>query len=96
MNTSIKYIAAFAGLLFSGIALADRDDAKRLAETKISLTEAVAAAEKHQGGQAYDASLDDDGKSLSYEVEVLVGDKTYEVTVDAVSGAVANVKEDRD
>lgn len=99
MNTSIKYItacAAISGLLLSGIALADKNEAKRLAETKISLTEAIAIAEKNQGGQAYDASLDDDGLGLNYEVDVLVGDKTFEVEVDAVSGDVGKVKEDRD
>lgn len=99
MNTSIKYItacAAISGLLLSGIALADKNEAQRLTETKISLTEAIAIAEKNQGGQAYDASLDDDGLGLNYEVDVVVGDKTFEVEVDAVSGEVGKVKEDRD
>lgn len=100
MNTSIKYFAActaLTGILFSGVAMADRDDASHLAETKITLTEAIAIAEKHQNGQAYDAGLDSDRKNgLHYEVDVVVGDKTYEVTVDGVSGAVAGVKEDND
>lgn len=99
MNTSIKYFAActaVTGLLLSGVALADKNEAKRLAETKISLTEAIAIAEKSQGGQAYDASLDDDGLGLNYEVDVVVGDKTFEVEVDAVSGEVGKIKEDRD
>src|SRR5688572_20914441 len=99
MNTSLKSFAvcaAISGLLFSGVALADKNEAKRLSEAKISLTEAIAIAEKNQGGEAYDASLDTDGMGLNYEVDVAVGDKTFEVNVDAVSGEVGKVKEDRD
>jgi uncharacterized membrane protein YkoI len=99
MNTASKYLAACvaaAGLAFSGSVFADREDARRLSETKISLTEAIAIAEKHQGGQAYEASLDADSRGLHYEVDVVVGDKRYEVKVDGVSGDVTKVKEDRD
>lgn len=98
MSTSKKPLAlvfAVTGLLFAGAVVAD-NEAKRLVETKISLTEAIAIAEKNQNGRAYEASLDDDGPALKYEVGVLVGEKTYEVDVDAASGEVGKVREDRD
>ena len=94
-NKSFTLALVSTGLLFSAMAFAD-DDAKRLVETKINLTEAIAIAEKNQNGRAYEASLDDDGPGLKYEVGVLAGDKTYEVDVDAISGEVGKVREDRD
>jgi uncharacterized membrane protein YkoI len=94
-NKSFTLGLVSAGLLFSAMAFAD-DDAKRLPETKISLTEAIAIAEKNQNGRAYEASLDDDGPALKYEIGVLVGEKTFEVDVDATTGELGKVREDRD
>ena len=99
MNTLLKSIGVTGvamGLAFSGIALADKEDTKRLGEAKITLTEAITIAEQHQKGRAYEAGLEDDSFSPEYEVSVVVGDKTYEVNVDAVSGEVGKVREDRD
>ncbi|MCR6653710.1 MAG: PepSY domain-containing protein [Cellvibrionaceae bacterium] len=88
---------ALAGLLFSGVALADRDDIRLLAETKINLTEAIAIAEKHQNGRAYEAELDSDSFSPVYEVKVVSADnRVFELDVDGVSGEVRSVKEKRD
>jgi uncharacterized membrane protein YkoI len=84
------------GLLLPAAAQADRGDIRRLAETRISLTDAIAIAEKSQGGKAYDASLDDDSFTPEYEVNVVVGDKIFEVSVDGVTGEIRKVREDRD
>jgi len=99
MQTTHKFFvlfAATAGLLLSGAAVADRDDIRALAETKISLVEAIEIAQAHQGGIAYEAKLDDDSFTPEYEVEVVLDDRIYEVTVDGVTGEVRKVKEDHD
>jgi uncharacterized membrane protein YkoI len=99
MQTSQKFsilLAATTGLLLSGAVLADRDDIRLLAETKITLIEAIEIAEAHQGGQAYDAQLEDDSFTPEYEVGVVFEDRTYEVTVDGVTGEIRKVKEDHD
>ena len=89
--------AALAGLLFAGVAQADRDDIRLLAETKISLTEAIAIAEKYQNGRAYEAGIDDDSFSAVYEVSVVTADeRMYELDVDGVTGEVSNVREEKD
>lgn len=89
--------AALAGLLVAGVAQADRDDVRLLDETKLTLTEAIAIAEKHQNGRAYEAGIDDDSFSPVYEVNVVTTDgRLYELDVDGVTGTVSNVREERD
>lgn len=89
--------SALAGLLVAGVAQADRDDVRLLDETKLTLTEAIAIAEKHQNGRAYEAGIDDDSFSPVYEVNVVTTDgRLYELDVDGVTGAVSNVREERD
>lgn len=95
-NASVLSVA-LAGLLVAGVAQADRDDIRLLDETKISLTEAIAIAEKHQNGRAYEAGIDDDRFSPIYEVNVVTTDgRIYELDVDGVTGVVSNVREGQD
>jgi uncharacterized membrane protein YkoI len=98
MTGSIKNLmVAFAitGIGLSTVALADdAEKVRALSEAKISLTQAIAAAEKHQGGQAYEASIDDDSFKPEYEINIVKDGKTYEVTVDGVSGTVIGSRED--
>ena len=96
INKTYVWVTAAAILLLSGTAIADRDDIRQLAETKISLIEAIEIAQAHQGGIAYEAKLDDDSFTPEYEVELVFEDRFYEVTVDGVSGEVRKVKEDND
>lgn len=89
--------AALTGLFFAGVAQADRDDIRLLGETKVSLMEAIAIAEKHQNGRAYEAGIDDDSFSPLYEVSVVTADdRMYELDVDGVTGEVSNVREEKD
>ena len=96
INKTLITIAAVSGLVLSGTAMADRDDIRLLSETKISLIEAIEIAQAHQGGIAYEAKLDDDSFTPEYEVDVVHEDRSYEVTVDGVSGEVRKVKEDHE
>lgn len=65
-------------------------------ESKISLTAAISAAETHQGGRAFEAELDTDSFSPTYEVGIIKDSKLYDVRVDAVSGKVTGAREDVD
>jgi uncharacterized membrane protein YkoI len=98
MHAVIKPIALVAatGLVLSAAAVADQEDIRLLAETRITLIEAIEIAQNHQGGQAYEATLDDDSFTPEYEVNVVLDNLSYEVTVDGVTGEVRKVKEDRD
>ncbi|MBM3617133.1 MAG: PepSY domain-containing protein [Alphaproteobacteria bacterium] len=66
-------------------------DAKLLNRTKISLTDAIAIAEKHKNGKGFNASLDDYDGAAIYSVTVIQGDKSYDVEIDALTGEIADV-----
>jgi uncharacterized membrane protein YkoI len=85
-------IAALANASFA----ADRSDIKLLEQTKISLADAIKAAEKKTSGRAIEAGLDDDAWKPSYEVSVAVNGAIHEVQVDGISGDVLGVREDLD
>ncbi len=88
---------AFATMLLVGAAhAADVSDIRMMNETKISLSDAIAAAEKSQNGRAIDASLDDDSFKPTYEVSVVVDNRVFDVQVDGVSGEVLGAREDLD
>lgn len=91
-------LTAVVALSLSGAAFAaDASDIRLLNETKISLSEAIKAAEEAQGGRAIEASLDDDSFSPAYEVSVVMDDNTvYDVQVDGVSGKVTGARKDLD
>lgn len=75
---------------------ADLNDIKLLTETKITLAQAIHQAEKKQGGQAIEASLDDDSFKPAYEVSIVRDGKVFDVQVDALSGEVLGAREDVD
>ena len=85
--------ALIVGLTAAAPAFADREDVATLAKAKISLVEAVQAAEKSVGGKAIDADLDDNGQ---FEVNVVKGDSTWEVYVNATDGTIMRSVEDKD
>jgi uncharacterized membrane protein YkoI len=58
--------------------------------------QAIQAAETAQGGQAYEAGIDDDSFKPEYEVSIVRDDRRYDVRVDAVTGEVKGAHEDRD
>lgn len=72
---------------------ADRSGSGGLADL-ISMSKAVAEAEKSVSGRALEAELDWEKGQLVYEVEVVSGDALHKVHVDAVSGDV--VRSDRE
>ncbi len=88
---AVLFITAFATN-----ALADAEDVQAASQAKISLVQAIQLAEKHQGGKAIDASIDDDSFSPTYEVSVVKDAKLYDVRIDAVKGTVLGAREDMD
>jgi uncharacterized membrane protein YkoI len=58
---------------------------------KITLTEAIKAAEQKTGGKAMEAEVDDESNAVQFEVEVLKDGKIHEVIVDGLTGKVLKV-----
>ena len=74
----------------------EQREAQGLAQAKVSLAQAVQAAEQHVGGKAASARLEHEQGGYFYEVEVLHGDKATDVKVDAADGKVIGAKADDD
>ncbi len=97
-RTAAAGLLAALGLAVAGVAQAADADVINLGKAKISLSEAIAAAEKHQGGKAAKAEVETnkDGKVV-FDIEVVTADKkVFDVMVDADDGKVLGSKEDTD
>ena len=90
--------AAVAGVTGAAAtaARADQDELRLFSEAKVVLTQAIATAEQHLGGQAIGAKLDDDSFKPAYEVTVIKDNRVFDVQVDAVTNAVTGSREDTD
>lgn len=71
------------------------NDAVSLPVTKISLSQAAAAAEQQSNGRATRAELEHSKSGIVYDVEVVSGTKTFDVKVDADKGTVISSTEDQ-
>ena len=67
---------------------------KLFSQAKISLTEAIKAAEKKVGGKAMEAEVDDESNTVQFEIEILKDGKIHEVMVDGKTGKVRKVSLD--
>jgi len=66
-------------------------DLQLFSQAKISLTDAIKAAEHKTGGKAMEAEVDDESSTVQFEVEVLKDSKVHEVKVDGITGKVLKV-----
>lgn len=66
-----------------------------VAATRIDLSEAIAAAERHVQGKAVSAALENGNGQLAYKVEVLKGDRLFDVTVHSREGVIVSAAVDR-
>ena len=91
----LKTIVCAAAIMTSAAALADNtktaasNDAGPIAQAKISMGAAVAAAEKHTNGKAVRAEYEKgkDGR-WAYDVEVASGTDVFDVKIDPDAGTV--------
>jgi uncharacterized membrane protein YkoI len=98
---SRKFVAAASGALLAvagGRVLAaekhghgDQGDLATLGQTRITLADAVAAAERQTGGKAMEAGVEQENGAAVYEVKVASNNAVQKVTVDAQSGKVLKV-----
>ena len=104
MNTLKTYLPIMFVLglaMAGGAALAKPSEASEndavlgLAAAKITLVQAIAAAESHVNGRATSAELESEGGTVLFEVEVVdSSDAVYDVVVDAGTGEVLSSKAD--
>lgn len=88
----------------TGVSLAEADESKEkevqklplFNQARISLPEAIKAAEQHTGGKALEAELDDDSNTVQFEIEIVKDGRIHEVMVDGKTGNVLTVSLDDD
>ena len=101
-NKHNKFLTAlFATVMMAGTAVnmaqaseSKEKEAKELQlfrQAKISLTDAIKAAEHKTGGKAMEAEVNDESSTVQFEVEVLKDGKVHEVKVDGITGKVLKV-----
>lgn len=89
-------IATAGGLAFAKTSGGENDAIADLAKAKITLTQAVGAAEAQSGGKATKAELEGERGTIVYQVEVVTADnKVFDVKVDAADGKVLSSKQDQ-
>ena len=89
-------IATAGGLAFAKTSGGENDAIADLAKAKITLTQAVSAAEAQSGGRATKAELEGERGTVVYEVEVVTADnKVFDIKVDAADGKVLSSKQDQ-
>ena len=87
--------AALAGGAYAAKATGQEDDALAISQSKISLTDAIAAAEQHVGGKAAKAEYEQQNGKWTFDVEVVKDKKVMEVKVDGANGKVLSATEDK-
>lgn len=71
------------------------NDAMAITAAKVSLAQAVTAAEQHVKGRAARAEYEHSKHGWVYDVEVVTGTKVFDVKVDANKGTVIASAEDK-
>lgn len=87
-------LAGAGGIAWAATAVVAHEELA-INNSKVSLVQAVSAAEQHVKGKASSAEYERAGTGWQFEVEVVKGDKVYDVTVDADKGTVISAQEDR-
>ena len=86
-------IAAAGGIAYASKGI--ENDAFSIASAKISMTQAIAAAEQHANGKAARAEYEQTKAGWAYDIEVVSGTKVFDVKVDADKGTVISSAEDK-
>ncbi|BAO90337.1 PepSY domain-containing protein [Caballeronia cordobensis] len=92
---SAALVATGAIAISTYAAATKENDALAISEAKISISQAIAAAEQHVHGKATRAEFEQKRQYNAFEVEVVNGTKVFDVTVDADQGNVLSVAEDK-
>ena len=71
------------------------NDASAINGAKVTLSQAIGAAEQHVQGKATRAELERSKGKMVFDVEVVAGAKTFDVKVDPDKGTVLAATEDK-
>lgn len=93
--TLVAVAISTIGIMAAHASKSAENDAMAIRHASISLTQAVQVAEQHTHGKAVRAEFEHGKKGWVFDVEVVAGDKTYDVAVDPTKGTVLTAQEDK-
>lgn len=88
-------IALSGAGIFAYATGAQENDALAINQAKITLSQAIAAAEQHDNGKASKAEYEQSKSGWEFDVEVVSGAKVFDVKVNAETGKVISSVEDK-
>ncbi len=96
-NFYLTAVAVLSATAVGGVYANSSADNDALASTdaRISLTQAIRAAEQHVGGKASRAEYEHHQGRWVYEVDVIKGKQVIDVAVNSTSGAIIAAVEDQ-
>ena len=92
---TIAVVMLFAGLMPASASAKQGNDARGVVQSPVSIMEAITAAEQHVQGIAARAEYEQGDNGPVYDVEVVAGDRVYDIEVDADKGTVLSSREDK-
>ena len=92
---TVFYKSQDATILGRGRSDNTENDALAIGEARISLTQAITAAEQHVNGKAVQAEYEQTKAGWAYDVEVASGTQVFDVRVDADKGTVLSSTQDK-
>ena len=101
-NLAIVALGAVLGLsLITGAIARERwdeatDEARILSTAKVTLNQAVTAAEQATGGKAADTGIEDQNGVVHFEVTILKDNARHKVLVDTQTGQVVKIVASKD
>ncbi|MEO6351800.1 MAG: PepSY domain-containing protein [bacterium] len=100
ISTAIAGVIALSTVAFAATKHMEKNEVPALkaqmSAAKITLNNAITAAETHVQGKAVDAKLEDKSGKFSFRVEVLKADQIMDVTVDSRDGKILSAVADKD
>lgn len=89
-------VTAASGLAWAAQVAQENDALADLKKAKVSIAQAIGAAEAHAAGAATRAELESERDAVVFRIEVATADqKVFDVTVDAVDGKVLSSRQDK-
>lgn len=93
---TVVVVAAASGLAWAAQAAQENDALADLKKAKVSIVQAIGAAETHAAGTATRAELESERGAIVFRIEVATADqKVFDVTVDATDGKVLSSRQDK-
>lgn len=89
----VSVLASVSAVAYAAKAI--ENDALSITKAKVPMAQAITAAEQHANGKAARAEYEQTNGEWAYDVEVVSGNKVFDVKINAEKGTVISSIEDK-